>query len=89
LFFITSRNDYVEPAFSSCSLNLIWNGYYCNGNNEIGVVLFESLDSDAMTRTFSPIKVSIGNPPPLNISPLYYNNLNSFSDKAYTLYGGQ
>lgn len=66
-----------------CTFNSKWNGYYCPKDNEIANVIFESLDIDALERTFSPIRVTTSN------FPSYSNVLNSFADKAYTLYGGQ
>ncbi len=43
--------------FTDCSLVNEWNGYYCH-NEDLAIILFESLDEDKLTRILSPITIT-------------------------------
>jgi hypothetical protein len=45
-------------------------------NENLGMLLFESLDSDKYTRTFSPMVIT-------DSSDVYSNTLNSFEDVTW------
>jgi hypothetical protein len=55
-FQIISGNDENSGGFSGCSKVSSWNGYYCT-NDELAILLFESMDEDKLTRILSPIQV--------------------------------
>ena len=52
-------------------------------NDNLGMLLFESLDSDRYTRTFSPMVIT-------DDSDVYSNTLNEFDDQTWDgFYSGQ
>lgn len=60
----------------------MWNGYYCENRN-IGLLLFESLDSDTYDRSIQPINI-------LNEETGFNNTLNSMMDHVWDgFYTGQ
>ena len=60
----------------------MWNGYYCENRN-IGLLLFESLDSDTYDRSVQPINI-------LNEQTGFNNTLNSMMDHVWDgFYTGQ
>lgn len=72
-FTVISNNAGVAVAFGNkCELKNFWNAYYCRFI-DVGILLFESLDSDAFKRTVSPIILT-------NDDSGFNNVLNSFMD---------
>jgi hypothetical protein len=55
-FQIISANDANSGKFKNCLRYDYWNAYYCKNDN-LGILLFESLDADKRTRIFSPITI--------------------------------
>jgi hypothetical protein len=53
-FQIIAANDENSSGFTNCKKVVAWNGYYCN-NEDLAILLFESLDDDRRTRIISPI----------------------------------
>lgn len=74
-FQIVPNNPTATQAYSGCRLVAAWNAYYCQ-NDYLGMLLFESVDSDKLTRTFSPMVVR-GN------KDSYVNTLNEFMDHIW------
>lgn len=59
-----------------------WNGYLCKNRN-IGMLIFESLDSDTMDRSIQPINI-------LNEETGFNNTVNSYMDHVWDgFYTGQ
>jgi hypothetical protein len=74
-FQLIPNNPSNAQNVSSCQLVRPWNAYYCQ-NDFLGILLFESLDSDRRDRTVSPITV---------ISDRYNSStvLNTFMDHIW------
>lgn len=51
-----SANDENSGRFTSCKKVYTWNGYYCT-NDQLAMLVWESLDADRLTRIVSPIEV--------------------------------
>ena len=73
----------VAGKYNNCESKMKhWNGYYCNNRN-IGLLMFESLDSDTMDRSIQPINI-------LNEETGFNNTLNSMMDHVWDgFYTGQ
>lgn len=56
-FQIVPHNAQAVQGYPSCQFQFKWNAYYCTDSN-LGILLFESLDSDSLKRTVSPINVT-------------------------------
>ena len=68
--------------YDDCNKVNTWNAYYCTNDN-LGVLLFESLDSDNWKRMVSPIYVR-------NNATGSLNTLNTFMDHIWDgFYTGQ
>lgn len=68
--------------YADCTSKEYWNAQYCRNKN-LGVLLFESLDSDKRDRSVQPVKIS-------GLTSGYYNELNSFMDHVWDgFYTGQ
>ncbi len=74
-FQIISGNDENSGGFTACIKVSTWNGYYCNNDN-LAILLFESLDEDKLTRILSPIQVQSMNLTSRNV-------LNTFMDHLW------
>jgi hypothetical protein len=61
--------------FTGCTKVATWNGYYCTNDN-LAMLVFESLDDDKLTRVVSPVQV-LG----MNISSR--NVVNSYMDHIW------
>jgi len=73
----------VAGKYTGCTDNMsIWNGYYCENRN-IGILQFESLDSDTWDRSIQPVAL-------LNEETCFNNTLNSMMDHVWDgFYTGQ
>ena len=71
-FQIISGNDENAKNYSNCQKIDLWNAYYCT-NDQLAMIVFESLDSDAESRLVSPVTVSSMNLTTRNV-------LNTFMD---------
>lgn len=82
-----SRTTISSNSFAGCVLNSKWNSFLCTGENskKIGIMVFESLDSDTWDRSVQPIVVT-GN----EQGSTYKNMLNSAMDHVWDgFYTGQ
>lgn len=81
-FQIISNNPSNAKGYSTCRLVKEWNSYYCNNDN-LGILLFESLDDDKMKRMVTPIYLT-------NDAFGVTNVLNTFMDHIWDgFYTGQ
>lgn len=80
-FQIIANNNGVGDAIG-CKFQKWWNAYYCESQN-LGVLLFESIDGDFKDRTFSPMIIN-------NNKIKFNNTLNTFMDHTWDgFYTGQ
>lgn len=56
-FQIVSDAEGAVNAYTSCVLKTAWSAGRCQ-NNKLGVLLFESLDSDTEDRTIQPVNIT-------------------------------
>ena len=81
-FQLIANNKGNSDKFDGCRLISQWNAYYCTNEN-LGILIFESLDEDSWRRMVSPIYVES-----LNTSAV--NKLNTFMDHIWDgFYTGQ
>jgi hypothetical protein len=81
-FQIAGNNPSALSAVSGCSFVSAWNAYSCTNQN-LGVLLFESLDDDKTKRTVSPIVLR-------NNATGFNNSLNTMMDHVWDgFYTGQ
>jgi len=81
-FQLISNNPGAADSFEDCDLESDWNAYYCKANEDLGILLFESLDGDKRDRTVSPIVITSDTG--------YTNTLNTFMDHVWDgFYTGQ
>jgi hypothetical protein len=74
-FQIVPNNPANTGKFSNCKFKKPWNAYYCNNEN-LGILLFESLDNDKKNRMITPIYVESHNTTSVN-------KLNTFMDHIW------
>lgn len=74
-FQIIPNNAGASENIDTCTLVASWNGYLCK-NERIAQLMFESLDSDSETRTFSPINI-------LDQNSKFNSTLNHFMDHCW------
>jgi hypothetical protein len=74
-FQIISGNDDNSAKIKNCKKYLSWNAYYCQ-NDYLGILLFESLDGDKLTRIFSPLTL-------VNFNTTAKNVLNTMMDHLW------
>jgi len=65
----------ATDEYADCTPKSYWNAQYCR-NQDLGVLLFESLDGDKRDRSVQPVKIS-------GLTNGYYNVLNSFMDHSW------
>jgi hypothetical protein len=56
-FQILPLNSQAVSTYPNCKSVLLWNAYFCQ-DSDVGILLFESMDSDNMMRTITPITIS-------------------------------
>ena len=72
----------VGSSWATCTANTDWQGYLCQ-DRSVGMLVFESLDSDTMDRSIQPIFI-------LNEATGFNNTLNSMMDHVWDgFYTGQ
>lgn len=77
-----SVQDAVK-SYPDCELRADWSAGVCNQSTKLGVLLFESLDSDKEDRTIQPVNIT-------NAATGFSNDLNSFMDHSWNgFYSGQ
>jgi hypothetical protein len=79
-FQIIGKVTAAGESYTDCSFNPAMNAYFCADPDQelppqIGVLVFESLDTDSRTRTVSPVTITNENG--------YENIVNSFKDHAW------
>lgn len=74
-FQIVSDVERAVNAYSGCELKPAWSAGWCNNRN-MGVLLFESLDSDTEDRSSQPVTLT-------NEVTGYHNRVNSFMDHGW------
>lgn len=84
-FTITSDVPSAFNSYGSCNKITNWNAAYCTGSDDLGVLLFESLDADTSDRTIQPMKLTS-----LENNYSYENTVNSMMDHVWDgFYTGQ
>lgn len=77
-----SADANVAGKYSGCDLRENWNAHFCR-NRQIGLLLFESLDSDTYDRSIQPVDI-------VNEERGFKNTLNSMMDHVWDgFYTGQ
>jgi len=71
---MASYNPNAVASISKCKVVTEWNAYFCENDN-LSILLFESLDADKTKRTFSPIIL-------INQNSNSTNILNTFMDHS-------
>ena len=46
---------HLGDTIAACALNSDWNAYYCDNENDMGLLLFENTDDDAWDRAIQPV----------------------------------
>ena len=67
--------DESSGKFTSCKKVSVWNAYYCT-NDDLAMIVFESQDSDKLTRVLAPIEV-------IGLNTTSRNVLNGFMDHIW------
>ena len=81
-FQIVANNPNFTPYAADCELVEDWNAYYCE-NTDLGVLLFESLDGDKESRSYTPLTLN-------NLFIQQTSILNQFMDHIWDgFYTGQ
>lgn len=84
-FTLISDVPSATNAYGSCKTITNWNAAYCTGADDLGVLLFESLDADTSDRTIQPMKLTS-----LEDNYSYENTVNSYMDHVWDgFYTGQ
>lgn len=83
----TGISTLADTSYAGCALETTWNTFLCTGSNwnKLGVLLFESLDSDTWDRSVQPVTIVKNEK-----DSTYANFLNSAMDHIWDgFYTGQ